>query len=258
MKEIDVVIDERRMYNPNTGITYVMLTSDDILKCIKLSGDFSKYEAWGGSDASKRDDPNNYGAGILNTTKDKYKCEREGAFGEVSFSILSGLLLDEEIRASGNDWDFVIPYRKEERYLDVKNTQEFKLYFDKGEFIIRNSNWKYGKKKICPLKADAYFFTSDRVFLTGNNERVHNFRPVVSKIIMRMHGAISAKRVEENREERVSPSPWGSATWDNIYVKDEELTRPIDFFSKVGLDVPSFLEYEDCLNGLWKGLESYV
>jgi hypothetical protein len=252
------MVEKRIIHNPNTNKTYVMLCLDDVLKCIKLSGDFSKFEAWGGSDSSKRDDPNNYGAGILNTSKDKYRTERNGLFGEVAFHIMTGLPLDEQIRTCGNDWDFAFPCKNANRTLDVKNTEEVKMYFNKGEFIIKNSDWKHGPKKICPLKASVYFFTSNHHFFDSNNNRIHNFRPGVAKVIMRIHGAISARKISENREERVDRAAVRNATWDNMYIRDDELARPINFFNAVNLDVPSFLPYDDCIKGLWKGLESYV
>ena len=252
------MVDEKIIYNSQTGVTYVLLNRDDILKCVKLSGDFSKYEQWGGSDTNRLDDRDNYGAGIWNTSKDKYKTERIGLFGEVAFSILSGLPLDEEIRTGGNSWDF-IAHVKKDITLDVKNTATFKERPDKyGEFIIKNSTWEHGLKKVYPLKAHGYFFTSNFVFLNDNNNKFWDFNSKVTKIIMRMHGAISANKIENNREERVGQSPVKNAKWDNIYINDSELLRPSIFFNKIGLEVPSFLSYKDCINGLWKGLEIYV
>ena len=193
------MVDEKIIYNSQTGVTYVLLNRDDILKCVKLSGDFSKYEQWGGSDTNRLDDRDNYGAGIWNTSKDKYKTERIGLFGEVSFSILSGLPLDEEIRTGGNSWDF-IAHVKKDITLDVKNTATFKERPDKyGEFIIKNSTWEHGLKKVYPLKAHGYFFTSNFVFLNDNNNKFWDFNSKVTKIIMRMHGAISANKIENNR-----------------------------------------------------------
>jgi len=250
--------DDRIIHNPDTGITYVMLGIDDILKCVKLSGDFSKFEAWGGNDASKRDNAENYGAGILNNSKDTRKTERQGLYGEVAFNILTGLPMDEVVREKGNDWDFTYSFKNTYRHLDVKNTGSFRDRCGKGEFMIKNSDWRYGPKKIYPLKSDAYFFTHHLVLLDNSNQKHEIFGPKVSKIIVKMNGAISKKRIESNREERVGPSPISWAKWDNIYVRDSELVRPMDFFRQVGLKVTSFLPYEECFNGIWKGLEQYV
>jgi len=252
------MFEERIIHNPYNGKTHVMLNRDDIRKCVKLSGDFSKYEQWGGNDSSRLDNRDNYGAGIWNTSKDKYKTERLGLFGEVAFSTLSGLPLDEEIRTGGNSWDF-IAHVKRDITLDVKNTASFKKRPDKyGEFMIKNSTWEHGPKRFYPLKAYGYFFTSNCAFLNDSNNKFWEFKGEVTKIIMRMHGAISANKIENNREERAGSSPVENAKWDNIYVNDLELMRSLDFFKKIGLEVPSFLPYEDCINGLWKGLKRYV
>ncbi len=250
--------NDKVLYDFNKDKLYVMLTRDDILKCIKLSGDFSKYEQWGGADAAKRNNRNNYGAGILNTDEDPYSTEREGLFGEMAFHILSGLPIDDKVRKKGNQWDFVIPAGEGKRTLDVKNTKEVKNYFGKGEFLIKNSDWRYGKKKICQLKSDAYFFTSDYLFLSKDNNVLPCFQYDVQKIIMRIHGAISRKRLMRDRSKMIAPSPINGATWDNIYIKGSDLTTPICFFERVGLEISEVSKREECLNGIWKGLESYV
>ncbi len=259
--------ERRVLFNHNTQETFVLLEYPDILKCVKLSGDFSKWELW--ADKSKqKSDTRNYGSGILNTSKDKYKTEREGLFGEMAFSILSGIPIDEKIRKHGNDWDFSLRYNNMYLHIDVKNTQKIRNY-GKGQFIIKNSSWKttyynkngdicYNNRKICPLKSHAYFFTSDHVFVDSKNRKKESFGPDIMRIIIKMHGIISAKRINKNRNDRVGPSPWNKANWDCIYVKQSELMPPLTFFEKIEFKIPTFFNYDESIRGAWKGLEKYV
>lgn len=79
-----------------------------------------------------------WGKGLINTDKDKYKVERFGAFGEISYAKISGKPVDFRYIEFGDKQDFV----QEENKIDFKIAQRLTDY-KKG--LVRATN-DYGKQ----------------------------------------------------------------------------------------------------------------
>ncbi len=88
-----------------------------------------------------------YGEGLCNTTTDPYRATRTGILGEIAFSKITNLPVDDQYKKGGDKYDFIINNKYK---IDVK----FAIY-DRGENLILDTN-KNGEK--IPLNKHIYVF----------------------------------------------------------------------------------------------------
>lgn len=217
--------------NYNTGTIYVHLSPEDLGKCKDLANTFSKLGEWGGL--------NTYGGGVGNTPKDTKKVERVGALGELAFNKLTGLSVNEQYKANGDDgFDFTIPSFS----IDVKCQMSFyEQAIDwgfYGEFFTKahHVNGEYVPPRAdmlvlaCLSSADCW----DNKF--GNDwDRIRINNKESTNIIVEFFGAISSQIVFDNYQERLG-APFQKngpnvkkGDFKNYYINRNELIPMIDF-----------------------------
>jgi hypothetical protein len=117
------------------------INSDELKTAHQLAKLFSKRKEWAGTQ---------YGEGLLNSDKDPYRTEFVGVCGEIAFSKIFGVPMDENYKPKGNDYDFLKMLGNKVLKIDVKtNSKRYRNVF------IRATN-NYGK--IQDLKSDIYVF----------------------------------------------------------------------------------------------------
>ena len=126
----------------------VELDRNDIDFAIVLAKRFSKKEAW----SKKNNEFYRWGSGILNSGKIPYKAELVGILGEIAFSKISKIPVDDEYKSCGNNSDFKASIDLTQRDVDIEVKTRLKDY---GDVYLKRYD---ENSKIVPLKSDIYVF----------------------------------------------------------------------------------------------------
>lgn len=220
--------------NYDDGTIDVYLDAKALGKCEELSSTFSKLDQWGGL--------NTYGGGIANTLSDTKKVERTGALGEKAFSLLTGIPMNEEFKANGDDgFDFKIPSFSIDIKCHMRYYQQALDWGFYGEFFTKahlaNGDYVPPRADILILAAvvagdswtEKYGSDWDRIGIDSQGS---------NNLIIKFYGAISSKKIFSNYQQRLGCKFQRSGPnaqvgdFKNYYINKNELYPMIDFLEK--------------------------
>lgn len=213
------------MKHPFKDTVLVYLDENMVNECKERAVSFCKYKKWGdsASEQSKQ-----WKKGILNDENDPSQAERIGQYGELAFSILTGIDVDKEVNDNGNKYDFPLLNNQKVEIktskILYKEATKSKGYY--GPFFIKATN-EYGKR--LPLRSDYYVFTS---IFNHNGTVVSKGRLSdidATMVMIEIHGFISKEQILDNTIQRENSALNGKHT--NYYIKEEEIISPISFIS---------------------------
>jgi hypothetical protein len=215
-------------YHPNKKSVLVYLDEKIVKECRERGVSFCKFKKWGDKAPAETKD---WRKGILNDKDDPSQAERIGQYGEVAFSMFSGIEVDKEVKDKGNKFDFSM---KDGKLIEVKTNKvvykdatKSKGYY--GPFFIKAIDER-GRK--LPLKSDFFIFTS----IYEHNGKVNkgSYRSEIDAtwIVIEIHGIITKEQLLKNAEERLAPALKGSH--QNYYISEEELMSPASFLCDYG------------------------
>lgn len=193
--------------DPKTKEVFVHLDNNDLKYARELAIKFCKYHEWGDKASVNT---KTYSQGVLNTPTDNNKTERIGVYGEMAFSHLTGLPIDDKKKERGNKYDFIT---KDNIKLEAKCSLILYPYcFIKA---IHENGYEI------PLNSDYYFFSY--IYEQNKNERN------ATSIVIKVHGFFSKKDILKNKKERIVPALSPKYNWKNYKIEFNELTHPLTF-----------------------------